>query len=293
VFFYNSQNNVGAGEQEVPMADPDRGYALMIKQLEVSLFLFQLTGDTTYRDAFDASAGGVNLIKTTYAGPYAGEEQETLLAYAATANATATVAQKIKDAYKTAAGSSDNLGSITKKTDPYLAYLGSYVWGSNQVKADQGNLFYDLVTYGVDAANPDAVRGAERYIHYIHGVNPLQLVYLSNMGAFGASKSVTRFFHSWFGNGSYWDAAGVSMYGPPPGYLTGGPNPGYTWDGCCPGGCSGNSCGAAPPSPPTGQPNQKSYKDFNNGWPLDSWSVTEPDDGYQARYVRLLSKFVK
>jgi len=36
----------------------------------------------------------------------------------------------------------------------------------------------------------------------------------------------------------------------------------------------------------------KSYKDFNNGWPVDSWAVTEPDDGYQGQYVRLVSKFV-
>jgi hypothetical protein len=28
-------------------------------------------------------------------------------------------------------------------------------------------------------------------------------------------------------------------------------------------------------------------------WPLDSWSVTEPDDGYQARYIRLLAKFAQ
>ncbi len=45
-------------------------------------------------------------------------------------------------------------------------------------------------------------------------------------------------------------------------------------------------------SPPEGQPAQKSYKDFNTNWPLDSWSVTEPSDGYQVAYIRLLSKFV-
>ena len=51
-------------------------------------------------------------------------------------------------------------------------------------------------------------------------------------------------------------------------------------------------CTAEPISPPKGQPPQKSYKDFNTNWPLDSWSVTEPDDGYQIAYIRLLSKFV-
>jgi endoglucanase len=45
-------------------------------------------------------------------------------------------------------------------------------------------------------------------------------------------------------------------------------------------------------SPPKGQPQQKSYKDFNGEWPLDSWSVTEPSCGYQVAYIRLLSKFV-
>jgi hypothetical protein len=124
-------------------------------------------------------------------------------------------------------------------------------------------------------------------------VNPLGLVYLSNMGAVGAAKSVSKFYHSWFAKGSDWDTVGVSKYGPPPGYLVGGPNPSYAWDGCCPNNCSGVSCGPAQLSPPSGQPPQKSYLEFNDSWPIDSWSVTEPSDGYQAKYVRLLSKFVK
>ena len=52
-------------------------------------------------------------------------------------------------------------------------------------------------------------------------------------------------------------------------------------------------CMSEPITPPKGQPAQKSYKDFNTSWPLDSWSVTEPSDGYQVAYIRLLSKFVK
>jgi hypothetical protein len=296
VFFYNSTASpqVGAGEQEVPNTEPDRTYSLTVKKLQASLYLYEATGTTSYRDTFDANYATMNLIRSGYADSSHGEEQETLLAYTQAASPTATVVQKIKSSYLGAVKTSTNLGSVTGNADPYLAYLQDYFWGSNQIKADQGNLLLDVVTFAVDDATAaDAARGAERYIHYVHGVNPLQVVYLSNMGAFGAQKSVTRFFHSWYAKGSNWDAAGVSMYGPPPGYLTGGPNPSYAWDGCCPSGCSGYSCGAAQLSPPIGQPDQKSYLDFNDGWPLDSWSVTEPDDGYQAKYIRLLSKFVQ
>jgi hypothetical protein len=203
------------------------------------------------------------------------------------------VVQNILSKYKSGVASENNLGSLRTGADPYLAFIHVYTWGSNMSKARQGNVLADIVGFGVDpASNSDAMRGAERYIHYLHGVNPLQLVYLSNMGDYGAHKSVTRFFHTWFAHGSNWDAIGVSKWGPPAGFLVGGPNPSYTWDSCCPAGCSGRSCGPAQPSPPAGQPDQKSYKDFNDGWPLDSWSVSEPDVSYQSVYVRLLSKFV-
>jgi hypothetical protein len=107
------------------------------------------------------------------------------------------------------------------------------------------------------------------------------------MGDYGATKFTTRIYHSWYDNESNYQIA-------PPGYLPGGPNPTYAWDGCCPNGCGqGNSCGASQLSPPTGQPDQKSYADFNDDWPLDSWQVTEPDLAYQIKYVRLVSKFVQ
>jgi hypothetical protein len=155
-------------------------------------------------------------------------------------------------------------------------------------------MFTSFIRHGIDPTDDaDAARAAEGYLHYLHGVNPLSLVYLSNMGGHGAARSVTRFYHTWFAHGSpLWDAVGVSTYGPPPGYLVGGPNPSYSWDGCCPSGCGGASCGSAVLSPPAGQPAQKAYLDFNDGWPLDSWQVTEPSGGYQTAYIRLLSKFV-
>ena len=81
-------------------------------------------------------------------------------------------------------------------------------------------------------------------------MNPLELVYLSNMGEFGAERSVTSFYHSWFRDGSIWDSTTESLHGPPPGYLTGGPNPSWSPDAAYTGPAL---------SPPSRQPAMKSY----------------------------------
>jgi endoglucanase len=285
---FSNSGKLGAGEQETD----DKGRAQ--KKVQAAALLFELTGNTTYRDFFDANYANAQFVSTGFVDLYAIEEQDAVLEYTKAKNATAGVMQNIIAKYKAGVASNNNLGSLKTNADPYLAFLYSYVWGSNSGKSSQGNVLADVVNFGIDAAsNADAMRGAERYVHYIHGLNPLSLVYLSNMGAHGAQKSVSRLYHSWFAKGSLWDTVGVSRYAPAPGFLVGGPNPGYAWDSCCPSGCSGVSCGGSIPSPPSGQPAQKAYKEFNDGWPLDSWSITEPDVGYQANYVRLLSKFVK
>ncbi len=113
--------------------------------------------------------------------------------------------------------------------------MKDYVWGSNQTKSSMGNLFTAAVVHGLDSAtDADFMRAAARYIHYLHGVNPLSLVYLSNMNEHGAENSVNEFYHTWFADKSAaWDRVGTSTYGPPPGFLTGGPNPTYSWDACC------------------------------------------------------------
>ncbi len=287
VTFYNT-GNVAAGEQEVD----DNGRVM--KKLQAAVFLYELTGTQTYRDFFDANYQQATLISSTFTDPSYLELQDTLLEYTRAANATANVANNIKNIFKNAVAGNDHLGGYLNARDPYRAYINGYYWGSNQVKAMEGNLYQDVIGFSIDPTkNADAARGSEQFVHSVHGVNPLQLVYLTRMEAFGSTKSITRMYHTWFGHGTQWDALGVSQFGPPPGYLSGGPNPGYAWDGCCPNNCGqGNSCGAAQLSPPVGQPDQKSYLDFNDSWPLNSWSVTEPSVGYQTHYIRLLSKFV-
>ncbi len=249
--------------------------------LAAAAYLFELTGKPVYRDYVDAHLAD------------AGEQQyfavEALVYYAGLKGATpasVAVIRRILSARMAPQLAARMLGS----NDPYRAFIPGYWWGSNRLKAETGLLIIDLAALG--AADPtDATDAAAGYVHYIHGVNPLGKVYLSNMGAFGATNSVDSFFHSWFAAGTRWESVSRSPAGPPPGYLVGGPNSAYSWDPHCP--AISVKCGPAMPSPPAGQPPQKSYKDFATSWPIDSWQVTEPDLLYQTAYIHLLSKFVR
>lgn len=289
---YNS-SGLGAGQQETD------DYGRAMARLAAACYLFEVSGDTEFRDYFDAHYTESQLLMWNFAYPFQAATQDLLLYYTTLENGTASVQDNIRSVYsKAVINSSHNLGAYMDDMDPYLAYMKDYGWGSNGIKASQGNMNYNLISYGMaDGIEETASAASEVYIHYLHGVNPLNMVYLSNMYAFGAEKGVNEFYHTWFTNGSpLWDRVGVSTYGPAPGFLTGGPNPSYNWDGCCPSGCGSGTnnakCMAESISPPLGQPNQKSYKDFNTSWPLNSWSVTENSCGYQTRYIRLLSKFV-
>ncbi len=287
----SGSQGVGAGQQEVD----DNGRKM--KKLAAAVQLFAITNDAKYQTYFDENYDNSGYsVLTGYVAAWEAEHHETYLDYTELPDATPAVVTDFLDAFKAGMQGTDNFGQLTAKQDPYLSHIADYTWGSNAHKSRTGLLFYSYVTHDIDQAKlEDAQRIAERYVHYIHGVNPLGLVYLSNMGEFGAGNSVTQFYHSWFNEGTDWDQVGVSAKGgPPPGFLTGGPNPSYDWDGCC----AGQSCGAGNNekcemlSPPLGQPKQKSYLDFNDGWPLNSWAVTENSNGYQVAYIRLLSKFV-
>jgi hypothetical protein len=130
------------------------------------------------------------------------------------------------------------------------------------------------------------------------------MVYLTNMQRAGAEHSAKTIFHTWFADKSKWDEVSASTPGPAPGFLSGGPNnSGFGPDGCCtaPQGdpayqCYGSSDFALCSQnwdPPMHQPQQKSYLDYNGGWPVGSWPITEPSTGYQAKYVLVVSAMAR
>ncbi|MDO3386539.1 glycoside hydrolase family 9 protein [Gilvimarinus sp. SDUM040013] len=289
VTFRNSDNGVAAGEQEVDA----NGRAE--KKLMAAIYLFALTGDTAYRDYVDANTPNIGWV-----APWNEELLHTLLHYASLANATGNIASAIEAGYVQSMQSVENWGAVNDQTGAYRAYLGdgNYTWGSSRTMGVKGSTFYHLKKFGLgDNSAADIESVALGYINYLHGTNAMGKVYLSNMAQFGAEDSVDSFYHSWFTDGSAdWDSVSQSNYGPAPGFVIGGANPQYNWDSCCPDSCGNTDnnarCGMAPPAPPFNQPPMKSYADFNDGWPINSWQVTENSNGYQLGYIRLLSKFV-
>ncbi|MES3022418.1 MAG: glycoside hydrolase family 9 protein [Pseudomonadota bacterium] len=283
---YKSQG-LGAGQQETD------DYGRFGHKLAAAVYLFDLTGKAVYGGFVDSNYQNAHLFQwNNYVTPFEGVLQQTLIHYAALPNASAATATAIRTAITSGMDGTDHWAAVTAKTDPYLSHLQVFTWGSNGVKAQEGSMYAALAKHSLGARGAmDNMNAASHYIHYLHGVNPLGKVYLSNMGALGAENSVDQFYHSWFGHGSAkWDSVKNSSFGPAPGFLVGGPNPSYDWETGCP--TLNSGCGSAAPSPPKGQPPQKSYKDFNESWPLNSWSVTENSNGYQVAYIRLLARFV-
>jgi hypothetical protein len=182
--------------------------------------------------------------------------------------------------------------------------MQDYTWGSNMSKARQARLLQLVAVHSDDADLADKARSAAmEYAHYLHGVNPLGLVYLTNMAPAGASHSAAAMFHAWFAYGTRWQRVSANTPGPPPGFLVGGPNPQFNTDACCrapPGSPSYGCYGASTFSlcqrtlmPPKAQPPTKSYLQFNDPWPTNPWEVSEPSMGYQSSYILMLASFVR
>lgn len=251
--------------------------------------LFAATGNTIYRDYFDANYANIRSISWWYWYPFNPVPQDLAIFYANLPNATPAVSTAILNNFSTSM-LSNNAAAFTayqNNTDAYRGYLADneYVWGSNRVKSIMGSLYMSMISSNLDASNHDNFKAAAAgYLHNIHGVNPMGITMLTNMSAYGAENSANEMYHNWFGNGTDFDNALTSLFGPPPGYVTGGVNPNFSPDAAY----SGPAL-----TPPMNQPIQKSYKDWNTSWPENSWEVTEPSMTYQGAYVRLLSNFVR
>jgi endoglucanase len=268
----------------IQAGNADRDAKEQKKQMLVAaIYLYAATGNTIYRDAVDKNFKIMTAIGNNWWGPYE-IGADALLYYTKINGATQSVVDVIINRKKDAATNYDFYKFRDAEKDPYRSYLGynDYNWGSNMIRSNLANINYDMVTYNLDTDSEfDYSLRAEEVLHYFHGVNPFNTVYLTNMKSYGAEKSLTQVYHSWFTKGSEWDNTSSAKGGPAPGYVPGGPNKHYK-----------DANGKCLFTPPCNQPAQKTYKDWNAGWPEAGWELTEPAIYYQASYVKALSHFV-
>jgi endoglucanase len=267
------------------------------EQLAVTaaVYLFALTGEARYDEHVRKHHVLTRPFVDERWSVYDQSQGDALLYYAALPKADATTKLAIASRKKAQSESAD-FYRFRPELDLYRAYLrtDSYHWGSNNARAGFGNTNYDVIQHGLAAAadRPSFEERAAGILHSFHGVNPMQLVYLTNMYADGGDACADEAYHTWFRDKDpKWDNARRSELGPAPGYVTGGPNKNY---------CEGQK----PPaehactrSPVLKQPPEKAYIDSNTSYepsnPYDkTWEMTEPAIYYQASYLRLLSKFV-
>jgi endoglucanase len=248
-----------------------------------AVYLFALTGDQAYSDYVKAHYRETKPYHDVGWSRYNADQGEALLFYAGLPNSDPSLKQSLLADKLNDVKAGNQVYGFGPADDLYRAFLHDpqYHWGSNAPRANYGNTNLDVLTYNLmpTQALTYQTRALE-ILHYFHGVNPFAMVYLSNMYGYGATRSVNQLYHAWFWAGSQWGDARHSQCGPAPGFVPGGPN--------------ADAAGAGVPSsisPPTGQPPQKSYKDWNIAWPDKAYAINEPGIYYQASYIRLLSYF--
>lgn len=267
-------------DQNITAGDADReALAQRLSAVVAAIYLYEGTGKTVYRDFVENNYDQVRPVSENWWGPYNVEAQVALLSFSTMPNVSPAVATVIRTG-KANMNYQYSIDDYQNGTDLYRAFLEEWAhhWGSSQIRADAGNLNLDFVEFGINPEDASIYRAtAFEYLHYLHGANPLGRVMLSNMYAYGGDFCVNELYHSWFDDGTAWDNVNTSQHGPAPGFLVGGPNFYFSNTDI---------------SPPANQPPQKAYRDWNTGWPENSWEITENAIYYQARYIRLLARLM-
>lgn len=240
-----------------------------------------------------------------------------MLAYMQSAGATASVVGYMK------ADWAKLVGDIFTQNanDLYNSGMHSYdyFWGANEVKMNYAMELLWAAKLGMTGTTYPAsqcIQHAEDFLHYLNGVNPMNMTYMTNAAAIGASHGVWRIYHMWFGSynepfsyGNFMgkpasvtdplypyfsgvDNYGItdtasSLYGPPPGIVPDGACDQYYTNG-----------GKAIPPLLTGgaePPYEKDYRDWNYSDPSGKqtvpWIVNETGIYYTSSYMIVASAF--
>jgi endoglucanase len=280
---------IKSGDADKPIEEQDQ------TAVTAAVYLFDVTGKPEYSDYVSEHYASTEPFASDTWSVYRQSQGDALLYYAHLKEADGSAANAINKRKQSQADGID-IYRMRPQFDLYRAFMrpSNYHWGSNNQRASIGNTNLDLVVHKLSKRSEDIQSFTDRaagMLHSFHGVNPMQLVYLTNMYAVGGDACVDEAYHHWFRNDDpKWDNARTSELGPAPGYVVGGPNKQF-----CQGQPAEHACSH---SPVRDQPPGKAYVDTNAGEEPQnpygkSWELSEPAIYYQASYLRLVSKFVK
>ncbi len=278
---YSQYDDVGFDNDNPEIEEYQQEAALTL----AALYLYAATGSQLYKNFFELRYTDLNPVDWYYWYPWEGIIQDALLFYLDLPDPTPSVETEIRQSFveSMVQNNTDLLQAFLSDSCAYLSYVPDYGWLSNLIKLNTARLYAQALQYGMDTVNYASayLQAVQRYLYYLHGLNPLNKTFVSNMSAYGAENSCREIFHYWFYDDTPWDNAETSPYGPAPGFVVSGPNHYYEPD---------ESYGGVI-SPPQFQPPMKSYLDWNTNWPENSWFVSLADLEIQAAYVRLLAEF--
>ena len=284
--FHSNPIQEDVDHQEIKSVDADRSEEdQLMEAVRAAIWLFAVADDaerkSNYHSYFLENYPLFDVLR--WWGPFQIEDKDALLFYTTLPEADESVKADIESALPAPIGGlARYYGFKDNGADDsalYRSYFDYNQWGSNHIRANVGVLNMTIALHNENSPDYETLRKrALETIHWFHGVNPLGLVWMTNMGDYGAENSVNEIYHYWFQDGSEWDNA-LTGIGPAPGYLPGGP------------------CQQMTDNVPeiASQPPSKKYI-TDNFYPLDgggevAYVWAENSNDYQAALIRMLSYF--
>lgn len=238
--------------------------------------LFALTGRPEFNEVAVRMAGKTRQLSEATWSPYEAGMAEAMVDYLSLPGADPGLCERVRRQLHTSA--THPRFAPPTDADLYRARMNpeSYHWGNNTVRGSFGfSALLAAQAGGVGRKEQARLRQrAQDLLHSFNGVNPLSAMYLTNMGQFGAERSMMHLYHERYGYGTPFAS------NPPPAYVVGGPNQSFS-------GVKGDEPGEVDWI--KSQPRAKAYADFNYAWPKASWELSENGIYYQAAYIRLLA----
>ena len=143
--------------------------------------MFKITGQRIYAQKIEKLYKEISPITPWTADEFESDISQTLLYFSRLRGVPSRFKSIIRSDYQnTLTGDNGVMHDVTGKNHAYGTPMSSYFWGSNSTKSQRGLVFAHAAMANMKGASQTEYKNAaSHYLHYIHGTNPLGLVYLS------------------------------------------------------------------------------------------------------------------